>query len=153
MTVWCPWRTIFRREKCLALFVDAPAPLPILLKRRQIVSAYCEGCSGKILGTPIPSKEDGKPLCQDCANLEAKKLRRLSESPSMYAEVVRFRLFVMPCCSANICWVNPRLPNYCPECGQPVYSKLRESPEKCTWIDDPEALLKSSSMIRIRIKR
>jgi hypothetical protein len=23
----------------------------------------------------------------------------------------------MPCCHILICWVNPRRPNYCPECG------------------------------------
>ena len=30
---------------------------------------------------------------------------------------VTFRLLQMPCCNILICWVNPRRPNYCPECG------------------------------------
>lgn len=33
-------------------------------------------------------------------------------------EVVRFKLFKMPCCGQLLCWVNPRFPNYCPECGE-----------------------------------
>jgi hypothetical protein len=41
---------------------------------------------------------------------------------------VHFRVFAMPCCGANICWVNPRLPNYCPECGAFVYAKLKMYP-------------------------
>jgi hypothetical protein len=41
-----------------------------------------------------------------------------------YAEVVHFRLFQMPCCGHQLCWVNPRLPNYCPECGASCYSVL-----------------------------
>jgi len=28
-----------------------------------------------------------------------------------------FRLIEMPCCAQVLCWVNPRLPNHCPECG------------------------------------
>jgi hypothetical protein len=32
-------------------------------------------------------------------------------------ERVWFRLLVMPCCHIQLCWVNPRLPSYCPECG------------------------------------
>jgi hypothetical protein len=27
----------------------------------------------------------------------------------------------MPCCHILICWVNPRRPNYCPECGARVF--------------------------------
>lgn len=43
----------------------------------------------------------------------------------MSYEVVYFRLFEMPCCGQLICWVNPRMPNYCPECGKFVYSQLK----------------------------
>lgn len=32
-------------------------------------------------------------------------------------EFVKFSLIQMPCCGQLLCWVNPRLPNYCPECG------------------------------------
>ena len=34
---------------------------------------------------------------------------------------VQFRLLQMPCCSILICWVNPRRPMYCPECGSKVF--------------------------------
>jgi tRNA uridine 5-carbamoylmethylation protein Kti12 len=37
---------------------------------------------------------------------------------------VQFRLIQMPCCHTLICWVNPRRPNYCPECGKHVYHKF-----------------------------
>ena len=40
-------------------------------------------------------------------------------------ELIQFRLFKMPCCQMLICWVNPRTPNYCPECGQFVFTKLK----------------------------
>ena len=41
---------------------------------------------------------------------------------------VQFRLLQMPCCNTLICWVNPRRPNWCPECGKGViyhYSRER----------------------------
>ncbi len=37
-----------------------------------------------------------------------------------------FRLFLMPCCYHMLCWVNPRFPNYCPECGTHVYPKIKD---------------------------
>ena len=40
-------------------------------------------------------------------------------------EKVIFRLFNMPCCHLTLCWVNPRLPNYCPECGARVFMQLK----------------------------
>ena len=40
-------------------------------------------------------------------------------------EKVHFRLFSMPCCKYQLCWVNPRLPSYCPECGKNVYAQLK----------------------------
>lgn len=42
------------------------------------------------------------------------------------SQVVKFRLFRMPCCGQLLCWVNPRLPNHCPECGNKVFSKLQQ---------------------------
>jgi hypothetical protein len=36
-------------------------------------------------------------------------------------ELVQFRLLTMPCCYTLICWVNPRRPMHCPECGEPVF--------------------------------
>src|SRR5262245_26836305 len=38
----------------------------------------------------------------------------LFESVKMQSPV-HFRLIQMPCCGQMLCWVNPRLPNYCPE--------------------------------------
>lgn len=40
-------------------------------------------------------------------------------------ELVHFRLISMPCCGYMFCCVNPRLPNYCIECGQFVYAQLK----------------------------
>lgn len=40
-------------------------------------------------------------------------------------ERVHFRFISMPCCGQPLCWVNPRLPNFCPECGQCVYVKIK----------------------------
>lgn len=37
-------------------------------------------------------------------------------------EQVQFRLIQMPCCGILICWVNPRRPMYCPECGTRVFN-------------------------------
>jgi hypothetical protein len=31
-------------------------------------------------------------------------------------ERAHFRLIQMSCCGQLLCWVNPRLPNHCPEC-------------------------------------
>ena len=36
-------------------------------------------------------------------------------------QFIQFRLLQMPCCQILICWVNPRRPMYCPECGKPVF--------------------------------
>lgn len=33
---------------------------------------------------------------------------------------IQFRLIHMICCTVLICWVNPRRPNYCPECGKRI---------------------------------
>jgi ribosomal protein S27E len=40
-------------------------------------------------------------------------------------EMVPFRLIVCPECDHQVCWVNPRLPSYCPECGRHIFAKLR----------------------------
>lgn len=34
---------------------------------------------------------------------------------------VQFRLLQMPCCHILICWINPRRPMHCPECGERVF--------------------------------
>ena len=44
-------------------------------------------------------------------------------------EHVPFRLIRTPCCSHLFCWVNPRLPSYCPECGRFILSLIRPDVE------------------------
>jgi hypothetical protein len=36
-------------------------------------------------------------------------------------QFIQFRLLQMPCCNVLICWVNPRRPMYCPECGTRIF--------------------------------
>lgn len=62
------------------------------------------------------------------------------------AQVVHFRLFHMPCCGTLICWINPRIPNRCPECGERVYARLKMNLE-CTLVDDQKASLKTEEGI------
>lgn len=57
----------------------------------------------------------------------------------MTKEMVKFRLFQMPCCGYLLCWVNPRLPTYCPECGKMELLKLRTG--ECTKVDTEQAWL------------
>jgi hypothetical protein len=40
-------------------------------------------------------------------------------------ERVPFRLIQTPCCNTLLCWVNPRLPSHCPECGTFIYPQVR----------------------------
>jgi hypothetical protein len=40
-------------------------------------------------------------------------------------EQIPFKLFKMPCCNQMLCWVQPRLPAYCPMCGQAVWAQLK----------------------------
>lgn len=56
----------------------------------------------------------------------------------MSNERVHFRLTEMPCCGQLLCWVNPRFPNYCPECGQHVFPQVRG----CVVVSDPNAHLR-----------
>lgn len=58
-------------------------------------------------------------------------------------ERVHFRLIQTPCCSALLCWVNPRLPNYCPECGFRVYTEVRA----CILVSDDHATLRCESSL------
>jgi hypothetical protein len=59
----------------------------------------------------------------------------------MSIERVPFRLIQMPCCNMLYCAVNPRLPNYCIECGERVYAKIKNNPS-CILILDENATLK-----------
>lgn len=36
-----------------------------------------------------------------------------------------FRIILMQCCGTMLCWVNPRLPNYCPECGKFIFAEVK----------------------------
>lgn len=36
-----------------------------------------------------------------------------------------FRYITTPCCHTQLCWMNPRLPNYCPECGDHIFARLK----------------------------
>ena len=40
-------------------------------------------------------------------------------------ERVHFRLIQTPCCGSLLCYVNPRLPNYCSECGKYIHADVR----------------------------
>ncbi len=57
---------------------------------------------------------------------------------------VPFRLLHMECCGTLICWVNPRFPNYCPECAARAYPMVRgyvtASDEHATLITRIEGL-------------
>lgn len=56
-------------------------------------------------------------------------------------ERVHFRLLHMPCCNHQLCWVNPRLPTHCPECGKFVIDELRACPQHIR-LNDREAWIK-----------
>lgn len=60
-------------------------------------------------------------------------------------ERVPFRLIQTPCCSTLLCWVNPRLPSHCPECGKPIYPDVRS----CVMLYDSNALLTVEGKITI----
>jgi hypothetical protein len=47
----------------------------------------------------------------------------------------------MPCCHLMLCWVNPRLPNYCPECGTHIFLKLKSG--EYTRVNDKDAVLRA----------
>lgn len=53
-------------------------------------------------------------------------------------ERVVFRLIQMPCCGHLLCWVNPRYPTYCPQCGKFVYDRVKG----CVLSSDGNAMLK-----------
>lgn len=62
-------------------------------------------------------------------------------------ERAHFRVFIMPCCGQALCWVNPRLPNYCPECGRLTYIQLKSGAH--TQIDAPDAWIRYKSIDEI----
>jgi hypothetical protein len=54
----------------------------------------------------------------------------------VFSKVV-FHLIPMQCCGQLLCWVNPRFPNYCPECGKYVFPDVRGWP---TVVDETARL-------------
>lgn len=52
------------------------------------------------------------------------------QKPNKITETIIFRLIVTPCCGQMLCWVNHRLPNYCPECGSKVFVQLKMDNER-----------------------
>jgi hypothetical protein len=59
----------------------------------------------------------------------------------MTNERVTFRLIQMPCCGQLVCWINPRLANYCPECGKYVFDKIKS----CVLVSDDTAMIRTNS--------
>jgi hypothetical protein len=59
----------------------------------------------------------------------------------MSMERVTFRLMRMPCCGQLLCWVNPRYPNYCPECGKYVFDQIKS----CVLVLDSAAMLHTAT--------
>lgn len=55
-------------------------------------------------------------------------------------EMVNFRLYQMPCCGWFLCWVNPKHPRFCPNCGKNVLLEIMSGEH--TRIADPEAWLR-----------
>jgi hypothetical protein len=64
------------------------------------------------------------------------------EKGASVTEIVKFRVFHMPCCGQLLCWVNPRLPSFCPECGTSVYLELNSKDRKHIKLWDDHAQLK-----------
>ena len=66
------------------------------------------------------------------------KIGRTDEMAKVQNERIHFRLLHMECCGHLLCWVNPRFPTHCPECGETVYPQCR------SWatVSDPNAHLK-----------
>jgi len=41
-------------------------------------------------------------------------------------ERVKLRIIRTGCCGTVLCWVNPRLPNFCPECATRIYPDVKQ---------------------------
>lgn len=46
-------------------------------------------------------------------------------SKRTHNERIIFRFFTLSCCGHMLCWVNPRYPSYCPECGTHIYPNVK----------------------------
>lgn len=58
-------------------------------------------------------------------------------------ERVPFRILHMECCGHLLCWVNPRFPTHCPECGKCVYPQVR------SWV----TLLDTNARLSFKFKQ
>jgi predicted nucleic acid-binding Zn-ribbon protein len=58
-------------------------------------------------------------------------------------ERVPFRMLRMTCCGHLLCWVNPRRPNHCPECGAYTQQFVPEQ-----LVADDDAVLELDSGLR-----
>lgn len=81
----------------------------------------------------------GQPLVAPVEETDGSvAFKTLESSPT--TERVPFRLIQTPCCGTLLCWVNPRLPNACPECGTRIYPQVRS----CVLVHDPDAMLRTT---------
>lgn len=64
-------------------------------------------------------------------------------------ERVKFRLIHTPCCGTLLCWVNPRLPNFCPECGVQIYGKLHTDPTRILITDNGAELATNMPAVKL----
>lgn len=68
--------------------------------------------------------------------------------PAKTQELVDFHLYQMPCCGHLLCWVNPRKPNFCPECGEGTLQRLRTHAE-FTIMHDDQAMLTLHTTLQV----
>lgn len=59
-----------------------------------------------------------------------------------FNERVRFSLINTPCCQTILCYVNPRMPNYCSECGTRFPGGLHHSNKESILFTDDNAWLR-----------
>lgn len=64
--------------------------------------------------------------------------------------LIKFRLIQTPCCSTLLCFVNPRLPNYCSECGARIFMLLKQHPEHILVTDDNAQLSVDKAVFDVR---
>mgnify|MGYP001594985441 CR=1 FL=1 len=95
-------------------------------------------------GLVIPAEFNTKGAALAAIDVERRRRKNIKEK-EMTTEFVKFRLIRMPCCGTQICWVNPRLPNYCPECSAEILAQLRLSPECILFTDEEARLLYSTT--------
>ncbi len=101
----------------------------------------CRFCNNEI---PFYGCDSCDTCLKEADERERRKQRERGLNPMQQTEFIKFRIFQMPCCGIQICWVNPRLPNYCPECGERCFLKLKSNLEH-TLFSDSDAKLTHST--------